>query len=155
MGSGEGTCRAKIGVVFESSVLVVSFVAAVAASIVGFGIGSLLTPLLALQFEMPLAVAIVSVPLRAVALSSFALAPAAFVATSTATGLLVDAARMPFYVWYRGADLLDAMPLVLIATAGVTAGTLAGETVLRRIPPATFRRVVSATVGVLGLWLLR
>jgi uncharacterized membrane protein YfcA len=62
---------------------------------------------------------------------------------------------MPFYVWYRGADLLDAMPLVLIATAGVTAGTLAGETVLRRIPPATFRRVVSATVGVLGLWLLR
>jgi hypothetical protein len=237
--------------VFESSVLVVSFVAAAAASIVGFGIGSLLTPLLALQFEMPLAVAIVSVPhaaatalrcwrlrraidrtvlvrfgllsaagalagallftriggaaltrtlgallvltaaaglsgfaarwrphgamvwllgglsglfggvagnqggLRAAALSSFGLVPAAFVATSTATGLLVDAARMPLYVWHRGGDVLDAMPIVAMATAGVVAGTLAGEIVLRRIPPETFRRVVSATVGALGLWLLR
>ena len=37
--------------------------------------------------------------LRAGALLAFQLSPAAFVATATATGLAVDAARMPIYVW--------------------------------------------------------
>jgi len=43
-------------------ILVVSLVAAATAAIVGFGIGSLLTPLLALRYDMALAVALVSVP---------------------------------------------------------------------------------------------
>ena len=92
--------------------------------------------------------------LRAAALSSFGLSPAAFVATSTATGLIVDAARLPLYVWSRGDAMLAEWPIVLVMTAGAIAGTLAGERVLRRVAPAAFRRVVYITVGALGVWLL-
>jgi len=231
-------------------VLLVSTVAAATAAVVGFGIGSMLTPLLALNYDMSLAVALVSVPhavatalrcyrlrqdidwrvlgrfgllsaagglagaalftrlggpaltatlgglliltslagftglarrwhprgvtvwlvgalsglfgglagnqggLRAAALSAFGLSPTAFVATSAATGLLVDAARMPLYVWSRGNAMAGEWTVLLLATSGVVAGTLFGELVLRRIRPALFRHVVHATVGVLGIWLL-
>lgn len=235
---------------FESAVLVVSIIAAAVASVVGFGIGSLLTPLLSLRLDMPLAVAVVSVPhavatglrcwrlrasidwavlrrfgllsaaggltgallysrlggpgltialgslllltsaavlggladrwkphgpavwvlgllsggfggvagnqggLRAAALSAFGLTPAAFVATSTATGLLVDAARMPLYLARFGAELSDSGTLLVLSVVGVIAGTYLGERVLRWLPPVVFRRVVAAMVGVLGFWLL-
>ena len=52
--------------------------------------------------------------LRAAALSAFDLAPAAFVATATATGLLVDLARAPVYFWTAGPQLLElAAPLAI------------------------------------------
>jgi uncharacterized membrane protein YfcA len=235
---------------FEAAVALVAMLSAAIASVVGFGIGSLLTPLVATRLDMPVAVALVSIPhaaatalrcwrlraaihwtvlrrfgllsaaggvagsllytqlggpgltlvlggllvltatagftglatrwhprgltvwllgllsgafggvagnqggLRAAALSAFGLAPAAFVATSTATGLLVDAARMPLYLQRSGAELAAHRPLVLVAVAGVLIGTLAGERVLRRLPADAFRRVVFGAVGVLGLWLL-
>ena len=235
---------------FDLVVFVVSVLAATTASVVGFGIGSLLTPLLAVRFDMPLAVALVSVPhaaatalrcwrlrraiegsvllrfgllsaagglagallftrlggpalaaalgalliltsvagltglssrwhprgatvwllgalsglfggvagnqggLRAAALTAFNLSPAGFVATSTAIGLVVDAARMPLYVWHRGGAMAEEAVVLATATAGVVFGTFAGEAVLRRIPPATFQRVVYVTVGALGVWLL-
>lgn len=231
-------------------ILVVSLVAAATAAIVGFGIGSLLTPLLALRYDMALAVALVSVPhavatalrcwrlrrdinwqvlarfgllsaagglggaalftrlggpaltaalggllvltsiagftglasrwhprgatvwlvgaasglfgglagnqggLRAAALSAFNLSPTSFVATSTATGLLVDAARMPLYLWSRGPAMAGEWTVLLLMVAGVVVGTLFGELVLRRIPPALFRHVIYVTVGALGVWLL-
>src|SRR5687767_11520618 len=47
---------------FESLVLVGSVVAGGLAAVTGFGIGSLLTPLLALQVDTRLAVAAVSIP---------------------------------------------------------------------------------------------
>jgi uncharacterized membrane protein YfcA len=47
---------------FEIAVLVVSVVAGALAAVTGFGIGSLLTPLLALQVDTRLAVAAMSVP---------------------------------------------------------------------------------------------
>ncbi|MCA1584508.1 MAG: sulfite exporter TauE/SafE family protein [Acidobacteria bacterium] len=47
---------------FEAAVLVVSVLAGALAAVTGFGIGSLLTPLLALQVETRLAVAAISVP---------------------------------------------------------------------------------------------
>src|SRR5687767_5567532 len=43
-------------------VVVVAIVAGAVASVVGFGIGSLLTPLLALQIDLKVAVAVVSIP---------------------------------------------------------------------------------------------
>ena len=46
--------------------------------------------------------------LRAAALSAFRLSPGAFVATATATGLLVDAARAPVYLWKGVQPLLPA-----------------------------------------------
>jgi uncharacterized protein len=92
--------------------------------------------------------------LRAAALLGFGLAPAAYVATSTTVALLVDAARTPIYVWRAGATLIDLTIPIAVATAGVLAGTLLGERLLLGLPVDRFRRIVSALIGLLGLWLL-
>src|SRR5262249_52408651 len=47
---------------FELVVAAVALIAGAAAAVAGFGIGSLLTPLLALHLETKLAVAVVSIP---------------------------------------------------------------------------------------------
>ena len=47
---------------FDALALIVSVAAGAIAAVTGFGIGSLLTPLLALQVDTRLAVAAVSVP---------------------------------------------------------------------------------------------
>jgi uncharacterized membrane protein YfcA len=92
--------------------------------------------------------------LRAAALLGFGLGPAAYVATSTAVGLLVDAARTPIYVWRAGPTLLDLASPIAVATLGVLVGTLLGERLLLGLPVDRFRRIVSALIGLLGLWLL-
>ena len=92
--------------------------------------------------------------LRAAALMTFTLAPAAFVATSTATGLLVDAARIPVYFVGSRAALAPIVAPIGVATAGVLIGTLLGERVLLGMSADRFRRVVSALIGLLGIWLL-
>jgi uncharacterized membrane protein YfcA len=90
--------------------------------------------------------------LRAAALLGFGLAPAAFVATSTAVGLLVDAARTPIYLWRAGATMLRLASLIGVATVGVLVGTVLGERVLLGLSVERFKRVVSTLIGVLGVW---
>lgn len=92
--------------------------------------------------------------LRAAAMTAFGLAPTTFVATATATGLLVDAARTPVYLWSAGADLLPLWPTVATAVAGVIAGTLIGERVLLGLWREQFGRLIAVAVGILGIWLL-
>jgi uncharacterized membrane protein YfcA len=92
--------------------------------------------------------------LRAAALLTFSLTPAAFVATSTAVGLAIDAARMPIYVWRAGSALLTVVAPIGVATAGVLIGTLFGERLLFGLSPERFRRVVGVLIGMLGLWLI-
>jgi uncharacterized protein len=92
--------------------------------------------------------------IRAGALLAFHLSPLAFVATSTATGLVVDAVRMPIYVARAGSELLSLATPIGVATAGVVAGTLIGERVLFGLPPEQFRRVVGGLIGALGGWLV-
>jgi uncharacterized protein len=92
--------------------------------------------------------------IRSGALLATDLRPEAFVATSTAVGLVVDAARIPVYLATGGSTIVANLPLVLVAAVGVVAGTLVGEPVLRRIPESRFRAVVSAIVAVLGLLLI-
>jgi uncharacterized membrane protein YfcA len=92
--------------------------------------------------------------LRAAALLTFSLTPAAFVATSTAVGLAIDAARMPIYVWRAGSSLLTVLAPIGVATAGVLIGTLFGEKLLFGLSPERFRRVVGFLIGALGLWLI-
>lgn len=91
--------------------------------------------------------------LRAAAMMSFGLPAAAFVATSTIIGLMVDAARMPIYVWQAGASVLLLATPIGVATAGVLIGTFAGERLMLGLSPTQFRRIVSALIGVLGVWL--
>jgi uncharacterized membrane protein YfcA len=92
--------------------------------------------------------------LRAGALMAFRLTPAAVVATATATGLAVDAARMPVYVWTSGAELMHLGAPIGAATAGVLVGTLLGERMLMGLSARAFRIVVGTFIGMLGLWLL-
>lgn len=92
--------------------------------------------------------------LRSGAMMAFGLAPLAFVATATATGLVVDAARTPVYVWRSGPTMLAMTWPIAVATAGVVIGTLLGERLLFGLPPARFKQVISLLIGALGLWLL-
>jgi len=235
---------------FFALLFVVAVVSGATATVVGFGIGSLLTPLLATRLGMPVAVAAVAIPhalatgvrcwrlrreidrevflrfglvsaaggligallytqlgvsaltsllgglllltatagmtgwssrwkprgavvwllglssgffggiagnqggLRAAALSTFRLAPIVFVATATASGLMVDLARVPIYLWRAGDELLALATPIGIACAGVLAGTVAGERILLGLSPQTFRFAISGAIGLLGLWLL-
>jgi uncharacterized membrane protein YfcA len=92
--------------------------------------------------------------LRSAALLSWRLAPAAFVATATATGLMVDAARTPIYVWRAGGALVGLKVPIVIASIGVLVGTIAGERLLLGLSIDRFRRLLGVLIGLLGLWLL-
>ena len=92
--------------------------------------------------------------LRSAALLTFGLSPLAFVATATATGLLVDAARLPIYLWRAGNDVAALATPILVASAGVLIGTLLGERVLLGLDRNRFRQIVCALIGALGIWLL-
>jgi uncharacterized membrane protein YfcA len=91
--------------------------------------------------------------LRSAALLNFQLPRDSFVATATAIGLLVDAARMPIYFSRASAELWNVRAMVVAATIGVVIGTLAAGQTLRRIPELMFRRIVAVLLAVLGVWL--
>ncbi|MHB1311614.1 MAG: TSUP family transporter [Gemmatimonadaceae bacterium] len=235
----------------ESAVLlVVAVLAGATASVAGFGIGSLLTPLFALRVGMPVAVAAVALPhalattlrcwrlrdtinltvlrrfgivsaggalagallqaplgaqrlggvlglllvltglaaltgwnarlhphgatsialgalsglfgglagnqggVRSAAMLGFDLEARAFVATATATGLMVDAARTPVYLRNSWGAVLGLAVPVLIASIGVVGGTLGGERLLGGLSVATFRKLVGAIILLVGAGLL-
>ena len=92
--------------------------------------------------------------IRSAALLGFDLPKRAFVATATATGLMVDAARMPVYAATVGSEMATIWPIILVATAGVVLGTVFGGGVLRRIPEPLFRKVVAGLLAVLGIVML-
>lgn len=92
--------------------------------------------------------------IRSAALLGSELSPTAFVATATAAGLIVDAARMPVYVLIEHARLWTSADVIAVATAGVVVGTVAGKPVLRALPPLLFRRLVGALILLLGLYML-
>lgn len=92
--------------------------------------------------------------LRSGAMLGFDVSKEAFVATATATGLLVDVARLPVYLVTQGADILELWPLVLVATLGTLVGTVAGAMLLRKLPEALYRRIVSTIILALGVFML-
>lgn len=91
---------------------------------------------------------------RSAALLGYDLSPAAFVATATAVGLIVDAARMPVYVVNDGRRLVEMAPTIGLATLAAVAGTVAGERILTRIPRRLFRKLVALLVLALGVYML-
>jgi uncharacterized membrane protein YfcA len=68
--------------------------------------------------------------------------------------MMVDLVRTPVYMWRAGDELYTLGAPIAIATAGVLAGTLAGERILFGLGPRQFRRAIAALVGLLGIWLL-
>ncbi len=92
--------------------------------------------------------------IRSAALLGFDIQKAAFVATATAVGLIVDLARMPAYFITQGAGIAGIWKLVAISTAGALIGTLAGEHLLRGIPERLFRRIVALLLLALGSYMI-
>jgi uncharacterized protein len=92
--------------------------------------------------------------IRSAAMLGFDVPRHAFVATATAVGLIVDGARMPVYLATQGKEMADLWPAMLMATLGALAGTIVGERLLRRVPEALYRKLVSALVMALGVFML-
>ncbi|MEO7042707.1 MAG: sulfite exporter TauE/SafE family protein [Gemmatimonadaceae bacterium] len=92
--------------------------------------------------------------IRSAALLGFDVDKQAFVATATAIGLIVDAARMPVYFVTQGSEIVHVWLLVLIATIGALVGTLFGVRALRRIPEKEFRRIVALILLALGTYMV-
>jgi uncharacterized membrane protein YfcA len=92
--------------------------------------------------------------IRSVALLNFDVEKEAFIATATATGLIVDAVRMPTYFLTQSNQISGFLFLIVLTSIPVLFGTLAGNVVLRRIPEAFFKRTVSLLILVLGIFLL-
>lgn len=90
--------------------------------------------------------------IRSAAMLGISVPRDAFVATATATALLVDFARVPVYLAYDWAAIVRIGGVVAVAVAGVLLGTLLGGSLLQRIPERLFRRIVSLVVFVLGIY---
>jgi uncharacterized membrane protein YfcA len=92
--------------------------------------------------------------IRSGALLGFEMEKTTFIATATAIGLFVDAARMPVYFWTAGGALTSSAGAIALGTAGVVVGTVAGNRLLARVPERTFRPIVAALVGTLGAYMI-
>lgn len=92
--------------------------------------------------------------IRSASLLAFDGDPRSFVATATAVGLVVDAARMPVYLATEWSGLQALWPLIAIATVGVVAGTVAGIRLLGGVPEYVFRRIVAVLLLALGVWMI-
>jgi uncharacterized membrane protein YfcA len=91
--------------------------------------------------------------IRSAALLGFDLAPYEFVSTATAVAVMVDLCRLPVYLVTEWPLLRASAGWILISTVGVVAGTLAGSRALSRIPEARFRKIVSAIILALGVYM--
>jgi uncharacterized membrane protein YfcA len=89
--------------------------------------------------------------IRSAALLGFDLEKRAFVATATAAGLIVDAARMPVYLAGQSHELAALWAGIGVATVGVILGTLFGGRVLARLPDPLFRPAIAMLLGLLGV----
>ena len=92
--------------------------------------------------------------LRAAAMLSLSLSPVRYVATATATAMLVDIVRTPIYVWRAGGVLATLVLPLSVATAGVLIGTVLGERILLGLSIRQFRYAIAVLIGLLGLWLV-
>ena len=236
--------------ILTALLFVVAIIAGAVAAVAGFGIGSLLTPVMALRFPVKLAIAIVSIPhfigtaarfvrlrqhvdrsvfinfgifsaiggllgallsaranspalsivfgcllifagvsgligltermrfgrrtawvagafsgffgglvgnqggIRSAGLLGFDVRKEALIATATAIALIVDGARMPVYFYAEHHGIFAAWPLIIGATIGVLIGTLWGVRLLRKIPESKFRKILSALITALGVYMI-
>ena len=92
--------------------------------------------------------------IRSVALLNFDVEKEAFIATATATALIVDAVRMPVYFLTQSNEVAQFLIILIFSSIAVVAGTLTGNMVLKRIPEESFKRIVSFLVLILGVLML-
>ena len=91
--------------------------------------------------------------MRSAALMGFQLSRESLVATATATGVLVDIARVPVYLATESRSLLSVASYILLATIGCLAGTFWGVRLLERIPAHWYQRLLSSLIFALGVYM--
>ncbi len=91
--------------------------------------------------------------IRSAALLGFNVSRDTFIATATATGLIVDGARMPVYLYSQGAEILQQSRFLILSTISVLVGTVFGMLVLKRLSEKTFKRSVSFLILILGIYM--
>jgi uncharacterized protein len=89
--------------------------------------------------------------IRSAALLGFEINKENFVATATGIALMVDVARMPVYLAVQGAEIASIWQFILIATAGILAGTLGGKKILEKLPQNLFKKTVSVIILTIGI----
>jgi len=92
--------------------------------------------------------------IRSVSLLGFDIEKEVFIATATASGLIVDVVRMPVYFATQYSLIGQFALIVVLASISVMAGTLAGNRILKRIPEDSFKRIASFFILLLGIFLL-
>jgi uncharacterized membrane protein YfcA len=92
--------------------------------------------------------------IRSAALMSFQLPKESLVATATATGILVDIARMPVYIAVQPQALLSAWLVIVLALAGCLAGTFWGVRLLELIPARRYKQMLSLFICALGIFVI-
>ena len=92
--------------------------------------------------------------IRSVALLSFDIEKEAFIATATATGLIIDIVRMPVYFITGFGQVSQFLLIIVLSSTAVIGGTLAGNSILKRIPQELFKRLISFLILLLGIFLL-
>lgn len=92
--------------------------------------------------------------IRSAGLLGFEMPKETFVATATAIGLMVDAARMPVYLISEGREMSQFATPIAATIAGVVVGTITGARLLRRVPERWFRTIVATVLAVLGVAML-
>ena len=92
--------------------------------------------------------------IRSVALMSFQMSKESLVATATATGIIIDFARMPVYVATQSQALLSAKAYIALALAGCLVGTFWGVRLLQRIPPGRYKQLLSLLICALGSYMI-
>ena len=92
--------------------------------------------------------------IRSAALMSFQMQKESLVATATATGIIIDLARMPIYIATQTQALLSAKVYIALALAGCLVGTFWGVRYLQRIPAARYKQLLSIFICVLGSYMI-
>lgn len=92
--------------------------------------------------------------IRSAALMSFQMPKESLVATATATGIIIDFARMPVYIATQTQPLLSAKVYIALALAGCLVGTFWGVRYLERIPAARYKQLLSLFICALGVYMI-
>ena len=92
--------------------------------------------------------------IRSAALMSFQMQKESLVATATATGIIIDFARMPVYIATQPQALISARVYIALALVGCLVGTFWGVRYLERIPAARYKQMLSLFICALGVYMV-
>ena len=92
--------------------------------------------------------------IRSAALLSFQMQKESLVATATATGVIVDLARMPVYIATQSNAILSVRGDIVLALIGCLVGTFWGVRLLKRIPTERYKQALSILICALGVYMM-